>query len=338
YVANPDRWRSRYRAAGGDAAQAVSRLNQRWEMDATPADLLLADGSRHMILGVIDVYSRRFKLHVTRTSKAAAVASLTRKAILDWGVPEMVVTDNGQEFTSRHMARVLAGLGIERRTAPPFTPEHKPFIERAFRTFSHGLVELLAGYIGHSVAERQDVEARRSLAQRIGKRGGTVALSMTAQELQAFCDRWTDTLYAREPHAGLSGRTPCDLAAAWSQPVRRIQDERALDVLLAEAPGEDGWRVVTKKGLRVDNAWFDAAELGGHEGRRVRALYDDADLGHLYVFAAEGGFLCRAVCPERTGVSRQDLAQARRARQRQVMAEQGKAMRQTARATQVSGI
>ena len=39
-------------------------------------------------------------------------------------------------------------------------------VAESSRTFSHDLVELLDGYIGHDVAARKDIEARRSFAQR----------------------------------------------------------------------------------------------------------------------------------------------------------------------------
>ena len=77
-ISNPDDWRSKYRAAGGNASAQVVRLNQVWEFDSTKADIMLSDGKRHVIIGVIDIYSRRLKLHVSRSSSGSAVASLLR--------------------------------------------------------------------------------------------------------------------------------------------------------------------------------------------------------------------------------------------------------------------
>jgi transposase InsO family protein len=245
-VTNPDAWRSRYKAAGGAASASIARLNQRWEMDGTKGDLRLADGARHTITSCIDVYSRRIKLHVSRTASSAAVASCLRRAILDWGVPEQLGTDNGSDFVSDHMKRVVAGLGIAHDIAPPYTPEHKPFVERAFGTFCRDLVPLLNGFTGHNVADAQAIRSRQSFAQRMMREGGEkIELRMTAAELQHFCDQWTDTVYARDPHSGLNGETPFQRAAAWAHPVRRIENERALDVLLLPAP-DGGIRTITK--------------------------------------------------------------------------------------------
>lgn len=323
---NPDAWRSKYKAASGSRSEGVTSLNQLWEMDSTPADLILADGKRHALIGVIDVYSRRFRLLVSRSSNSAAIAATFRGAVMAWGVPETVKIDNGADYISHHMTRAYAALGVLTDICPPFTPEAKPHVERAFQTFSHGLFELLPGFVGHNVGDRKAIEARRSFAQRMMTRGATVDVRMQPDELQAFCDKWCEDLYQHREHGGLNGQTPFQVASSWRAPVRRIDNDRALDILLSPT-SDDGWRTVTKKGLRIDGASFDHANLGGLEGRQVRVLFDEADFGHVYVFDEDGAFVCKAVCPERTGVSRREVAAARKARQNQVMKDGMAALR-----------
>lgn len=332
---NPDAWRNKYMAAGGDAL-GVTRLNQRWEMDSTPGDLLLADGKRHTIVGCIDVFTRRLTLHVSRSSSSAAVAATLRKALLAWGVPEETKTDNGSDYVSRHMTSLFLGLDIRQSLCAPFQPQQKPFIERALGTFSHDLMEYLHGYVGHSVAERKDIEARRSFAERLMRQpsrenGEPLELRMTPEALQEFCDRWAEDVYGRKPHTGLSGKSPWQAATEWPHPVRRIQDERALDVLLLPAPGGEGLRRVTKKGIRLEGAHYDHPLLGGMEGRDVLVKLDEADVGAIYVFSLDGPFVCRALCPEIAGVSRRDVALGRKRRQQAVMAEGKKMLREAAR-------
>ena len=337
-IANPDAHRSRYQVAGGRADEHVLRLNQLWEMDSTPADVMLVDG-RHAIIGCIDVYSRRARMLVTPTSKAVAIGNCLRNAMLAFGVPETVRTDEGSDYVSHHMSRVLADLAIRHDECPPFTPEMKPFIERFFGTFARDIVELLPGYIGHNVAERQAIEARRSFAERLGKRGDVVDVSLTAAELQEICDRWCDDIYGRDGHGGLAGKSPFQVAAGWPHPVRRIEDERALDLLLSEAPGGGSTRKVGKKGIRLEGAMFIAPELGEFVGRRVEVRLDAADIGRVYLFDADDGrFLCVAECPERTGVSRKELAVHMKARQRQFIKEQRRQLRATAKAADIDDI
>lgn len=329
-ITNPDAWKGKYMSAFGSQSEDILRLNQRWELDSTPGDVMLTDG-RHTVIGVTDVYPRRAKLLVSKTSKATAIATLVRHALLDWGVPEVAKTDNGTDYKSHHMNRVFRGLDIEQEFCPPFQPWHKPHIERFFGSFSHDLVELLAGFIGHNVAERRAIEARASFADRIMKRDGVLEVALSSAEFQEFCDRWCDDIYAHRPHEGLGGQTPFEVVAAWRHPVRRIEDERALDVLLAEAPGNNGLRTVQKKGIELDRAWFIAQELALHIGNPVHVRFDPQDLGRIYVFDQDENFLCVAECPERTGMDRREVGIKGRAMQTARKQEEKRALKATAR-------
>jgi transposase len=339
YIANPDAWKNKHQTAQGDASAQVSRLNQVWEFDSTPTDVMLKDG-RYNLIGVIDVYSRRPKLLVSPTSKAIAIAALTRRAILDWGVPEIAKTDNGADYVSKHLVRVFDDLEVDQVLCQPFTPESKPHIERFFKTFSHDIMELLPGYIGHSVADRKAIEARRSFADRLMKKGGDpVELNkMTAAELQDICDRWCRAIYEQNQHGGLNGKTPAAMARDWAEPTRRITDVRALDLLLSEAPGGDGTRIVHKKGVKVDNTFFIAAELP-EPGTKVRVLLDQADYGTIYIFDGETrDYICTAVDPIRTGHDRAEIAAKSKAIQKTIMREGSKELKKIARQTAAQDI
>lgn len=333
-LSDPDAWKSRYMLAWGDASAGIERLNQEWQFDSTPADLLLADG-RHSLIGGIDVYSRRAALHVSKTSKSSAIAALVRRMLLAWGVPEKVKTDNGQDYTSHHLTRVFQALGIEHEKSAPFSPWQKPHIERFFRTFAHDLVEMLPGYIGHNVAEREQLRARQQFSDRLFVKNGTVELpGLNAEELQAFCDRWCAAYHAR-PHGGndMAGQSPLVKIGAWRDPIRTIADERVLDLLLAPAPG-DGWRTVSKDdGVKVDNYAYLAPALGKYARQRVRVLYDpEGDLGQVWCFDDKGGFIAVAECPELRGLDRQELAARTKALQQQHVQEAAKTARKEAKA------
>ena len=201
-VANPDRHRSHRRPAGGDAAAHVERLNQLWELDSTPADVICADGRRHAIVAALDVWPRRARVLVVPTSRATAIAALLRRCILEWGVPETVRTDEGRDYTSRHLLGVLADLEIAHDPCPPYSPERKPFVERFLGTMARDLFAFLPGFIGHDVAQAQALRARKSFADRRGEDAAeTFGCSLSAEALQARCDTWCDAVYGREPHA-----------------------------------------------------------------------------------------------------------------------------------------
>ncbi len=337
YLTNPDKWRNQHQFALGSASENIVRLNQLWEFDSTPADLLLTDG-RYCLIGVIDVYSRRLKLHVSKTSRASAVAALLRKSLLDWGVPEIAKTDNGSDYVSHHIVSVIDALQIEQQLCPPFTPECKPHIERVFKTFAHSYQEMMPGYIGHSVADRKDIEARNSFASRIMGKGETVAINMTAEELQTYCDRWVNALYHQEPHRGLNNRTPQQMVVGWKQSVQKIKNERALDILLAEAPDNHGIRVVGKDGIKVGSLTYIADNLPEAK-TKVKVKLDPLDLGIIYLFDAETNeFLTVAKEPLRTGVDRAETGAKIKARQKKLVQEGAKELRKIARKQAVENI
>jgi putative transposase len=327
---NPDAWKNKYMVAYGSQSESITRLNQRWELDSSPADVMFIDG-RHSLIGTIDVGGRRPKLLVSKTSKATAVAQLMRQAMLDWGVPEEVKTDNGADYKSKHIARVVAGLDIKQTFCPPFQPWHKPHIERFFGSFTRGLVELLDGFIGHNVAERSAIEARKSFADRLMKRGEVVEITMTAADFQDFCNRWIDDVYMHNPHQGLGGLSPFQVVAASRDPIRTITDERVLDVMLAEAAGSDGgFLTVQKQGIKSDRAWFIAPELEAYTGERVQCL-QLPDLGRMAVYAGNGAFICIAECPERTGMDRKVVAAKGRELQKKRVQEERRALKAAAK-------
>jgi len=323
---NPDAWKNKYMAAFGSYSEDVTRLNQRWELDSTPADVMLLDG-RYSVVGAIDVYSRRPKLLISRTSTASSVGQLLRRCFIDWGIPEEIKTDNGSDYTSRYIKSVIQSLDVEQRLCAPFSGWEKPHIERFFKTFSHDLVELLPGYIGHNVSERSAIEARRSFADRLFQKDQAVQLRMTAQEFQAFADEWVENIYMQQHHEGLRD-TPFNRVARWAQPVRKINDERALDVLLAGAP-DTTTRTVTKKGLRIDGINYIAAELGTVIGDTVRVAYTES-VGAVYVFT-DDGFLCVAEAPEYTGIDRKEVAAHAKIAQRESVQAARRELRAAAR-------
>lgn len=310
---NPDKFKSSIQPAFGSRSEGITALNQLWEFDATPADVMLVDG-RHSVLGMIDVYSRRMKLLVSKTSRTVMVNTLMRRGIMDFGVPGAIKTDNGKDYTSEHFERVLSDLEIYHDLCDPFSGDQKPHIERGLGTFSHDLVELLPGYIGHSVADRKDIESRKTFAQRLGNPDQVIEVNMTAADFQTFCDDWCKG-YHKRVHSSL-GKSPNTMANEWAGSIRTISDERALDVLLATAPRHGGMRAATKKGIKVDHYWYrDAALIPWiGKGRVLQVLHDPEDMGRIIVQGPNEydvfEHVCVAVCHEVLGISRSELAQA----------------------------
>jgi len=308
-MTNPREFNNRYRVAVADAAAGITRFGELLEIDATPADAHCVDG-RHAIIGMIDVASRTTRWRVSKTVTSVAVGLLLREWIREFGVPEAVHGDNGKEFVARHTQRILAALEVAWNPSLPYAPWQKPFIERANGTMSHDLLPLLPGYRGANVAQAQAIRERLSMAARRGKTDRTIfEVSLTGEQLQAHLDNWARNIYGDAPHSELARRTPNEVAAELlRRSVKRAIDDRVLDQLMAQAPGGDGLRVVTKKGVSIDGVDYIADELVAHIGQRVHAYFDPRDLGEIAVYSSDHQFVCVAINPERKGIDRGTMA------------------------------
>lgn len=324
-VTNPDAFKSKYRLTGANS-HPVSRLNELWQIDASPADVMCVDG-RHSVYLCVDIFSRRLIVYVSKTPRAEAVALLIRRAILAWGAPERVHTDNGSDFTAKSTQRLFAALGIEVELSRPFQPQEKGHVERAVRTFQHDLAPLIQGFIGHNVADRKVIEERHAFSQRLGiDDAGALKPTYSGAELQAICDDWAAGRYAHRPHSGLKGATPFQVAAAFNGVVRRIDDIRALDLLLAPIAGGGGARIVTKKGVRIDHSYYLAPSVMPET--RVFVRMDPEDMGRAWLFSEDGAeFLGEAICPELAGIDPKAAIMEARAQQKRLLDESAAQLR-----------
>ncbi len=325
FLRNPDKWRSEYQAAFGDAGEKALYYLHMLEFDNSPADVMCSDGKRYTICGAIDIFSRKVQVIVVPTSKSQAVANLMRRVILDWGLFDVMIKDNGQDYASHHINMACKALHIEAPVLPKFSPELKPHIERFFRTMTEGLFEELDGFTGHNVAQAQDLRAAKSFSERMFKQGEAIQCSLTAEDLQARIDDWIRNVYHQREHGSL-GKSPEQRAGENVRPVRRIMDERVLDILLAPA----GKATVSKKGIRYESGLYAAVELADWIGQKVQRRRDMADAATLYVFDQEFKFICIAKDQALEGLSVEELNIAR-ARQKKRVREAARAMKALAK-------
>ncbi|MGD9476112.1 DDE-type integrase/transposase/recombinase [Shinella sp. G-2] len=318
-LTNPDKFRSTMALSGVGTLRHITEPNALWQIDASPVDALCTDG-RHSIYCCIDIATRRSVWYVSKTPRASAVALLMRKAILAWGKPDAVKTDNGSDFVARDTKRLFASVAIEAVISDAYSPEQKGHVERMIKTFQHKFAVLLPGYVGHNVTDRKAIEDRKSFAARLGQDDAeTFGVALSGAELQEAVDRWATTIYQHEPHAGLAGRTPFQVAASSTAPIRTI-DERALDVLLMPVAGNDGHRRVTKFGIRIDHYHYIAATI--LPGTDVFVRRDPNDMGRVHAFTLDGGtYLGEAICAELAGIHPETWVKAQKELQADIIRE-----------------
>jgi transposase InsO family protein len=240
---------------------------------------------RFALVGAIDVFTRRRKFQIYPTANSEAVLLLLRRCVIDWGKPTTVRTDNGKNYISERTELFLKALDIAIDRCDPYSPQQKPHIERLFRTLQHGEFEMLPGYCGHSVAERQAIR----------ESDNALRLRMEPVAFQEWLDRWCEKSHL-EGSKGLDGRSPIEVLATairsgWK--AQELADERALDFLILPVKS----RKVQKGGIQVNNRWYIAGELGRMVGAEVHVRWHPDDPNRIYVYDSEelGRMICVAV-------------------------------------------
>ena len=335
FAKSPDSAKNKFLAAYGDASAKAKYRNHYWELDSTPADVICEDGKRYAVLAAIDVHTRRVVFHVSETSSAYSISQLLRKAILKLGIPENVVIDNGKDYTSNHFESICLNLGINMEIVPPFSGDCKPHVERVFGTLSRELFEQIPGYIGHNVAQREELQARKSFADKVRSIekwreeqrlksdeekkawrdawkikkeniGLELGILMSADELQQWCDRWANNMYEQRVHKGIK-TSPIQKWNEQSVPVKSIPDKRMLDMLL----GESVTRRVGKKGIAYDGCQYAHIDLVELTGEYVYVMAPE-DLGYILVYDKNMRFVCIAEDLEHMGENRWQVRKAKK--------------------------
>jgi putative transposase len=289
-----DKWNNTYKAAFGTHNDTTAP-NQIWELDSTPADIALPDG-RHCALGLIDVYTRRALVLVNKSSTAAGVLSILRQAIITWGLPNAIRTDNGSDYISHAVKRFCSQMRIEHLICTPGTPQAKPYIERFFGTFSHDVMPILPGYLGHNVVTVTKLRG--------GQKGKPIQYSFDADSFQTWADHWLATEYHPRVHGGLK-KSPNDalleaIAQGWEP--RQVASIRELDLLLAMI----GKKKVHKTGITHEGHKYIAPDLP--IGSWVWVALDAAEMGRVYWFSEAGVYGGEAIAAELMGIDRREVA------------------------------
>ncbi|AQS38609.1 integrase family protein [Shewanella psychrophila] len=292
YTVNPTKYTDKYRPLFSTMYPQIDGPNQVWEFDSTPTDIELnVNGklTRHSVVAVIDAYTHRVQLIVSPTSNSEAICLLLRKTLLEWGIPEegaIMRTDNGSDYVSKRTTTIFNMLDLKISKAAAFSGWEKPFIERFFGTMSRVLMEKMPGYIGHSVNDRQQIEAMHNFAKRIGQgkkkvEAERLQLALTPVQLQQVLNDYLEFDYHHVEHDTLA-KTPFELYAESGYQKRLITNPHVLDTLLNFI----GTAKVTRGYIKAGGVKYTAPELMEVQWQRqqVRVFIDPNDIGRATLY------------------------------------------------------
>ena len=290
----------------------ASHPNAIWQADHTPLNIELIQSEldptrtvKPWLTAILDDYSRAvagyflsFESPCSLNTALALRQAIWRKEGPRWkvcGIPEVLYTDNGSDFTSRHLEQVSADLKIQLVFSTPGLPRGRGRIERFFHSIDQMFLCTLPGFKSS---------------------GGKKRLTLT--EFDALFRKFIVETYHERPH-GETGTPPVQ---RWEQGgflPRMPETLEQLDLLLLTVPTA---RKVHPDGIRFQGLRYIDTTLAAYIGESVTLRYDPRDAAEVRVFCKDR-FLCRAICPELAGtvITLPDILKARRTRRRSLIAK-----------------
>ena len=233
--------------------------NACWQLDATSWHLL--DGTEVAIFQVLDDHSRRLLASLAASGETSdAALQVTQIALQRFGIPQLVLTDNGAAFNPTRRGRhgqletALRALGVKPITSRPYHPQTNGKNERVHATLKRWL------------------------------RARPRAASLT--ELQSQLDAFDEYYNQHRPHQALNGQTPLQ---AWeATPLAPPPQPPADPDALPPAPTTPTMTVTQPHTDRNGKIWVAnySIHLGWeHIGTHVLALRDGE---HIDIFTTNG--------------------------------------------------
>lgn len=287
----------------------VEAPNAVWQADHTLLDIVVLDDkgvpARPWLSVIVDDYSRAIAGYFLSFNAPAALQTalalhqaIWRKREPGWtvcGIPRVLYTDHGSDFTSRHIEQVCADLKIRLVFSLPGKPRGRGRVERFFATVNQRFLTDLPGYAPAGQTKRPP--------------------TLTLGALDDAFRRFVLDDYHQTPHSA-TGIPP---QARWSSGgflPQMPESLEQLDLLLLTVAKP---RQVHQDGIRFQALRYIDATLAAYVGESVTIRYDPRDMAEIRVYHKDR-FLCRAVCQERAGetVSLKEIARARNHRKREL--------------------
>lgn len=105
-----------------------------------------------MILIVVDAHTKWIEAYPTDSAKSSTVIELSRTLFAQFGLPEVIVTDNGSCFVSEEFETYLTKNGVKHITSAPYHPSTNGLAERAVQLVKKGLKKEKEGSMTSRIA------------------------------------------------------------------------------------------------------------------------------------------------------------------------------------------
>lgn len=280
----------------------VSRPLERVELDATDLDLLVIDDETGLPVGrpkftvAIDAYTKMvLGFHVSFDGEGALsilrclVHAILPKTYLrdeypdvkhDWeayGLPEVLVVDNGSGQHSTHLEDACLQLGISVQHCPVRNPWFKGTVERYLETQNTLFLHGLPGTTFSNVLDRGDYDAAKHSI-------------VSFKTLMTILHKFVADFYQNRPHDGINdvparlwGESIKENPPAWAPHRDELQILAGHLKLRCVHP----YGVEILGGLKYNDPALAALRRRYDQGRKFKVKYDPSNLGVIHVLDPE---------------------------------------------------
>ena len=127
-----------------------------WQWPTTPWHRLHVDLAGpflgHMYLILIDAHSKWLEVRILPSITSSSIISSLRSIFAQFGLPSVIVTDNGHYFTSGEFQQFLLSIGTKHLLSSPYHPSSNGLAERAVQVFKKDMMKLTTGSIGDRIS------------------------------------------------------------------------------------------------------------------------------------------------------------------------------------------
>lgn len=288
----------------------TTRPNAMWQADHCLLDIYVIGENnqpvRPWLTVIIDDYSRAiagyyfvFKSPSTLQTALALRQAIWRKGDYKWeicGIPEILYTDHGSDFTSKHLEMACADLKINLIFSMVGKPRGRGRIERFFLTINQELLCHLPGYITKDNPKN-------------------MAALLTLAQLEEKFKNYLLNEYHQIPHS----ITKVPPIKRWGEngflPQLPSSLEK-LDLLLLTVSEP---RKVHQDGIHFQTLRYIDTVLAAYIGESISIRYDPRDMAEIRVFY-NNKFLCQAICQELSTetICLKDIVTARKERKKEL--------------------
>ncbi|MEE3694651.1 DDE-type integrase/transposase/recombinase [Campylobacter sp. CLAX-22107-21] len=269
-----------------DLAKAIYEMNKNSFKDLQECRARVEENQkRYTVVGLIDRYSGVCSYAIGKSENIHTVKRALAKYIAKFGVPQTIIGDNGKAFKSHEMAGTFESLDIEYRAVRAYSGWLKPYIERSWRSFQDNFSQNLAGFIGHSVEQRQAIEFGYSKMERRLKKGQKTNLKemLLVEDLEDLIDRYVNG-FINARWIDRLGATPNDIFKRDGLQVKRLS-ALAVNARLGQLISKK----VYKKGIMHDNSYFINSKIYAYDEVKIVANLNNSD--EIYIWSCEGEFI-----------------------------------------------